>query len=247
MHNFGFDINFDINKSHAYNKFVYKLPVKVDQKGLPREVGALNLFLILVILFGFAIGSWIFFRRPSFFFQYQKPQMSQTVNQSPTQTKPKVDKKDPKWLEKYCKEELVKIPDAPIKYKEKEDIVGTLGDPLILNKFPKDKKYKGKSCVIDYNYEDEEAYASVGVEYKFDIKFRNQFEEAVDKLITSKMDSSWKKISPVSNEEGGRPFYSYKGFPMVFTRENSATGTTDYLYFNWGAKSLFVTFSSYEK
>ncbi|MBI2021676.1 hypothetical protein HYS93_02195 [Candidatus Daviesbacteria bacterium] len=214
-----------------------KLPVKVNQKG------ALNLFLILIILFGFAIGSWIFFRKPNFFFQYQKPQSSQT----PTQTKPAVDKKDPKWLEKYCKEELAKIPDAPFKYKEKEAIVGTLGDPYILDKFPKDKRFKGKSCVIDYNYEDEPAYASVGVTYKFDIRFRNQFEEAVDKLISSKMDSSWKKISPVSNEEGGRPFYSYKGFPMVFTRENSATGTVDYVDINWGAKSLFVTFSTYEK
>ncbi|MBI2595114.1 hypothetical protein HYW46_00065 [Candidatus Daviesbacteria bacterium] len=224
---------------------MYKLPVKVNQ------LGVLNLFLTLIILFGFAIGSWIFFRKPNFFFQYQKPQPTQTANQSPIQTKPvadkTVDKKDPKWLEKYCKEELVKIPDAPFKYKDKEGIVGTLGDPLILDKFPKDKKYKGKSCVIDYNYEEREAYASVGVAYKFDIRFRNQFEEAVDKLITSKMDSSWKKISPVSNKEGGRPFYSYKGFPMVFTRENPAKGTVDYVDFNWGAKSLFATFSTYEK
>lgn len=215
----------------------------IDLSKIDSQKGAFSPWLILVLLFGLAIGSWIFFRNPGLLQQIQKPQTSQTVSQ----TQPTVDKKDPKWLDKYCKEELVKIPEAPFKYEDKEDIQGVLGDPYILDLFPEDKRYKGKSCFLDYNYEDEPAYASVGVKYVFDIRYRNQFEEAIDKLISSKIGSPWEKISPISNEDGGRPFYGYKGFPVIFTRENPETNTVDYLYFNWGAKSLFVTFSTYKK
>lgn len=216
-----------------------KLPKLNDQNG------ALNLLLILIILFGFAIGLWVFFNRSNFFSQYQKSATTQT-NQTTTQAK-LADKKDPKWLENYCKEETAKLPEAPFTYEKKRNTYLTRADTYILARIPEDKKYKEKTCQLDYIFEDKIAYPSLGIEYKFDIKYTNLFQEKVDQIVSSKMDSSWKKISPIPNPDAGRYAFSYKGFPLVFTRENSSTGTIDYAYFDWGSKTFYVSITTYEK
>jgi len=110
---------------------------------------------------------------------------------------------------------------------------------VYLHKFIPDEKW--------YNFENEEAYASVGVEYKFHIDFINMFEENVDRLYTEAIDKSWEKISPLTDQEGGRPHYSYEGFPIVFTRENAELGTVEYATVQFGSRSLYIHFTAYEK
>ena len=64
---------------------------------------------------------------------------------------------------------------------------------------------------------------------------------------TEATNKSWKKISPVSDEEGGRPPYTYDGMPLVFTRENGDLGTIEYATVEFGAGQLYVHFIVYEK
>ena len=163
---------------------------------------------------------------------------------------PKVDKSDPEWLSKYCLEEVKNLPEAPFAYKEKDVKVNAYSSvsDVYLDKFiPEEKWFKAKTCAIWYNFENEEAYASVGVEYRFHIDFVNLFNENVDRLYTEAIDKSWKKISPLTDKEGGRPHYTYDGFPMIFTRENTELGTVEYATAEFGSRSLYIHFTVYEK
>ncbi|HEY5601045.1 MAG TPA: hypothetical protein VIK81_03055 [Patescibacteria group bacterium] len=206
------------------------------QKGVVSPLVLIIVIILIGVFFGWLMLSGQFSSKKS---------TEQTTSQSPK--KAAVDKTDTKWLEKYCREEMAKLPEAPFTYKSKVDVYLTMADVFIKNRIPEEKRYKEETCQIDYKYEDNFAYPSVGVEYKFDINHANQFHENVDNLITSRIDSSWKKFSPVSKEEGGRPFYVYEGFPLAFTRENPSTGTVDYAYYDFGALTLYASFSTYEK
>lgn len=165
----------------------------------------------------------------------------------PTQAT-KVDKTDPNWLENYCHTEVKKLPEPPFKFTGLDgDIHDTLPDVELVDLIPKDKFFKAEACALWYKYDKKAAYASIGVEYFFHIDSVNAFEENTDHLITAAIDKSWKKLSPISDEKGGRPGYTYKGFPMIFTRENKALNTVEYATVNFGADELFIHFVAYEK
>ena len=166
----------------------------------------------------------------------------------------KVDKSDPEWLDKYCKLEIKNFPKAPFANKGLEkDVNGEdvqeYGVPNIsLKKFiPEDKWFKTEGCGLWYKYTDEEAYPSVGVDYAFHIDVANTFQENVDTLITKTMDKSWRKLSPISDEDAGRPFTMYDGFPLIFTRENKKTNTIEYMTAEFGGGTFFMNFYVYEK
>ncbi|MBI4091360.1 hypothetical protein HY419_01250 [candidate division WWE3 bacterium] len=160
------------------------------------------------------------------------------------------DKSDPKWLENYCFKEVKNLPEAPFKYTNKDvrEFASSSVSDVYLHKFvPEDKWYKAYTCKIWYKFEPEEAYASVGVDYVIHIDSVNTFQENTDRLYSEAIDKSWKKISPLSDSEGGRPHYSYDGFPLVFTRENADIGTMEYATIEFGSNSLYVHLSVYEK
>lgn len=162
-----------------------------------------------------------------------------------------VDKTDPKWMRSYCSNELKKLPTPPFKYTGLNgDIHFGITDVSLKKFIPQEKFLDSVTCGYWYKYNPKDAYASVGVEYIFDIKYSNAFKENVDRLYTEsiqKTSKTWKKSQSLSDNEGGRPFYGYKGFPLIFSREISKIGTEEFININWGANELFVQFTVYEK
>ena len=114
--------------------------------------------------------------------------------------------------------------------------------------FPKDTRFDHQSgCRMEYKYDSEEAYASLGVEYRGIIERAIEFDKRVDELLTSKIDSSWKKISPLTKEQSGNPGYVYQGFPMVFTRENTDLGIVEYIDIFFGGGFIYIKIEFYAK
>lgn len=163
--------------------------------------------------------------------------------------KVEINKSDPKWLDNYCAKEVKNLPKAPFKNKGLDGDVQkySIPDTFLRKMIPETKWYEARSCGLWYKYDEKEAYPSVAVDYVFDIKAMNTFKENVDRLITKAMDDSWKKISPLSDGEANRPFYMYKGVPIVFTREKDKLNTVEFATIDFGASTFFVNLTVYEK
>lgn len=167
--------------------------------------------------------------------------------------KTSVTKDDPEWMWKYCREQAALLPPAPFKYEKKETWEKEKWIPIppryVASRMPKDAKGNkpdSMSCGIVYKYDEKEAFASLGVAYKFDINAFNEFYQHADNVHTDVMDAAWKKISPLNREETGRSYYSYEGYPLLFMRENSALGTMEYADMSF-AVDYYVIFTVYEK
>ena len=219
---------------------------KFNQSGSPRkafgEAGVISPLLIIIIVLICLAGVWFLISSK----QTNVPK-SVDVNTQKADTK-LVDKADKDWMNKYCAQEILKLPEAPFKFKSKEGPIRSGAMVWISKMFPKDTRFDHQSgCSMDYKYDKSQAYASLGVENKNDIKYVIEFEKRVDELITSKIDSSWKKISPLTKEQNGNPGYTYQGFPMVFTRENPDLGTVEYIDIFFGAGTLYIKIEFYVK
>ncbi len=205
------------------------------------QSGVISPILIIIVIIICLVGVWFFTGQAKF------NSNNTSVKQTSTNT-PQVDKKDKDWMYKYCAQEVVKLPEAPFKYKSKEGPSRNGAMVWISAMFPKDTRFDHKSgCAMGYKYDEEDAYASLGVKNGVSIEYVNEFEKRVDELLTSKIDSSWKKISPLTKEKSGNPGYSYKGFPMIFTRENPDLGTVEYIDIFFGANTLYIKIEFYEK
>lgn len=179
---------------------------KISQKGFFR----LWLLVGALLFGGIGFGGYWFFLRPAAV----------------------INKKDPEWLKKYCFEELAKLPPAPFRYRSREKIKETLPDHYIRKRIPSHEKIG--ACILSYPFDREAAYASLGVKYMMDIQLVRQFEEKVEALITPQMAPGWQKISPIDSREGGRPAYSYGGFPLIFQRKNPKLGIMEFVDFSFG-------------
>ncbi|MBI2595102.1 hypothetical protein HYW46_00005 [Candidatus Daviesbacteria bacterium] len=211
------------------------MPKSLNQKGV------ISPLLIIVIVIFCLVGIWFFFGQAKF------SSDKSTVKQTNVNT-PQVDKKDKDWMYKYCQEEVLKLPEAPFKYKSKEGPTRSGAMVWISKMFPEGTRFDHQvGCSIGYKYNEAEAYASVGVEHKFDIKYANEFSKSVDELLTAKIDSSWEKISPLDKKVSSEPGYSYGGFPMVFKRENKELGTVEYIDIFFGASILYIKVELYTK
>ena len=205
------------------------------------QSGVISPILIIIVIVICLVGVWFFTGKAKF-------NSNNTSVKQPDVNIPQVDKKDKDWMNKYCAQEVVKLPEAPFKYKSKEGPIRSGPMVWISKMFPKDTRFDHQSgCRMDYKYDSEEAYASLGVEYKAIIENNREFDSRVDELITSKIDSSWKKISPLNKEQSGNPAYIYQGFPMVFTRENPDLGTVEYIDIFFGAGTLYIKIEFYVK
>ena len=172
---------------------------------------------------------------------------------APPGIKTSVTKDDPEWMSKYCHEQSAALPPAPFKYIKKDTYEKAKGVPIppryVANRMPKDakgNKSDSLTCGMVYKYDEKEAFASVGVAYKFNIDAFNEFYQRADNIHTNIMDATWKKISPLSTEEAGRSFYSYEGYPLLFTRENQALSTVDHAVMTF-AVDYYVQFTVFEK
>ncbi|MCL4365887.1 hypothetical protein M1437_01540 [Patescibacteria group bacterium] len=211
------------------------------------QSGVISPILIVIIVVICLVGGWFFVSQTKF--SSNNTSVKQTnVPKTANVNTPQVDKKDKDWMYKYCQQEVVKLPEVPFKYKSKEGPTRSGAMVWISEMFPKEIRYDRKSgCEMAYKYDEKEAYASLGVQYRFHIDSVNEFEKRVDELLTSKIDSSWKKISPLTKEKSGNPGYSYQGFPMVFKRENVELGTVEYIDIFFGASTLYIKIEFYVK
>ena len=201
------------------------------------QSGVISPILIIVIIVICLVGGWFLIGQTKF-----DSKSTSVVNNSQDI------KKDKDWMYQYCALEIAKLPEAPFKYKSKEGPSRNGPMVWISKMFPKDTRFDHQSgCAMDYRYDPDEAYASLGVENKADIKFNIEFEKRVDELIASKINSSWKKLSPLGQDKSGNPGYSYQGFPMVFTRENTELGTVEYIDIFFGANTLYIKIEFYIK
>lgn len=213
---------------------------KFNQLGTAcRQAGIFSLWLIIAILvvlgggifFGIQVKPWI---KP---FSVSQSPMSVTTQAVSTPAAQQVKKNDIEALEKYCKEEALKLPEASITYKSKEG--PTLSGPLPwVNQFiPKDKKeMEKKGCTMAYHFDGRTGYGSVGAKYPGGGR---EFDKEVRIRFLDKIDSSWEIISGnnISNDS----------LTMVLKRENSDMGTVDFVDIFDGGLVIYIKFNTYYK
>jgi hypothetical protein len=225
-------------------KFWKKSIDQDKQKGeIPKKIPNLKLLLtVAAAAIGLALLAIILI------FQYMPKQDTsvETVQTKPT-IATSVTKDDPDWLENYCKEQAAALPEAPFEYNDVEESNPTSIPPnYISTRLPEDKKFKSQTCRLSYSFDNNEAYASMGVEYKMDIRNSNEFGKNVSIAHEDEMDSTWTKISPLDRKESGNPAYSGDDLPLVLTRENKDLGTVEYATMEFGI-DYFVRITVYEK
>lgn len=172
----------------------------------------------------------------------------------------KVDKRNAKWMQNYCKEMVAQLPPTPFTYTRKGDAEGMVGPLHSRVIIPADDLKRAETCGIGYKFDEKQAYAEMGVEHIFDIKYKNKFDEAVARAYTLRMTkptkkvmrwtindpkSAWEKQRLLTNEEGGRPFYMSKDLPLLFKRENKKLGLTEYVEAYFGVE-YYVNLTVFE-
>lgn len=209
------------------------------------QSGIIYLWLILLII-GIILGGvllsnqfkpWI---KSSIPVSQQNPTPSVTeATVSPTNSpvSKQVDKNDFEALEKYCKEEALKLPEAPFAYESKEGprISGAMA--WVSELMPEDKRIsQHKSCSMAYRFNGKDAYAQMGAIYPMG---SNVFDAAVIRNIFGRIDSSWKRVLKADK--------SPDKFELIFKRENPQMGTVDYMDVFSGGLILYIKFNTYYK
>lgn len=210
-----------------------------------KQSGIIHLWLILIII-GIIFGGiflsnqfkpWI---KPSAPASQQSPAPAVTETSllptSPPVSK-QLDRNDFDALEKYCMEEVLKLPEAPFRYESKEG-PRVSGAMAWISKFmPEDRRIsKHKSCSMAYRFDGKSAYAQMGVVYPTE---SNQFDAAVIRNLLGKISSSWERVLEADK--------SPDKFALIFKRENLEMGTVDYVDVFSGGLVLYIKFNTYYK
>ncbi|MBI2338407.1 hypothetical protein HYU95_04455 [Candidatus Daviesbacteria bacterium] len=213
------------------------------------QLGIFPLWLIIVIVV--ILGGGIFLStqfkpwvKPSSVQQNPAPVATQTPSAAPAQagsvstpTAQQVKKGDMAALEKYCKEEALKLPAVPFTYKSKAGPTRSGPMSWVDQFIPKDKKQSEKiSCTMAYFFDGKTAYGEMGAKYPMQGK---EFDRTVRANLASKLDSSWKQVSG--------PSISSDSFNMVYKRENPQMGTVDFVDAFDGGLVIYVKFNTYYK
>jgi hypothetical protein len=204
----------------------------------PSQEGKISLYVIILVIALGIVGGW-------FVLSNGLVNLSFGSKSSPEQEVTSIDKSDPKWLWNYCVSEIKKLPKAPMEYTQQLDVKYNQASPYISNDWAKNlENNDSETCQILYEYDDEIAYPSVGVEYKFDIKYGNQFTETIANLYHNSMPKGWERLTNPTDQEAGRPGYSSDALPMVYKRETP--DTIEYLEV-FDAIGFYVELTVYEK
>lgn len=211
------------------------------------QSGIIHLWLILLII-GIILGGVFLSNQFKPLIKPSIPNPVPTATQTPSSptpiqsvqastTAPQVRKGDLSALEKYCKEEVLKLPEAPFKYVSKEG-PRVSGAMVWISKFiPEDKRIsKHKSCSMAYSFTGKDAYAQMGAVYPTE---SNQFDAAVIRNLLGKIDSSWERVLEADK--------SPDKFALIFKRENQQMGTVDYVDVFSGGLVLYIKFNTYYK
>lgn len=215
---------------------------------LKNQKGFFHLWVIIAILVSLIAG-WALY---SNFKPTVKPSPKPVSNTTPAPTKTptsspatpsstpapgQVKTGDMAALEKYCKEEALKLPEAPFTYKSKSGPLRSGPMPWIDQFIPKGKKQSEKiSCTMTYMFDGRTAYGQMGAKYPGQGR---EFDKTVRASLESKLDSSWKKVSG--------PNISNDAFNMVYKRENPQMGTVDFVDVFDGGLVIYVKFNTYYK
>jgi len=155
---------------------------------------------------------------------------------------PTLKKRDPDWLEKYCVVVVSSLPKPPFAYVKEGGPGGSGISTYLRDSVPQDKLKEAETCTIAYKFDRAEAYDSLNLTYAADIAVVHEFEGKVDLKYTMEtiVDNKnwlaklfkgkkmrWQEYRGVDSEDTGNPDYSYKGFPLVFKRENMRLGTVE--------------------
>lgn len=213
-----------------------------NQKGPAcRQAGFLHLWLIIAILISLTTA-WVLY---SNFKPVTKPNPKPVANvtsaptidptslpaTSPNTSAPQqVKKGDLESLEKYCMEEVLKLPEGPFTYKSKEGPTLSGPMPWVDKYIPKDKKQsEKKACTMAYRFDGRSAYGSVGTTYPGGLI---EFKKTVYERFAAKLDSSWVRIKPDE---------------QIFKRENPEKGTVDFVDIFDGGLVIYIKFNTYYK
>lgn len=215
-------------------------------KELNHQAGFFHLGIIIAILIAFIAGLALYGN----FKPVVKPSPKPVANTTPAPTvttasatpastlaPQQVKKGDLSALEKYCKEEALKLPEVPFIYKSKLGPTTSGPMPWIDQFIPKDKKQsEKKSCTMAYTFDGRTAYGQMGAEYPMQGK---EFNRTVRASLASRLDSSWEKVSG--------PNISNDSFTMAYKRENPGMGTVDFVDAFDGGLVIYVKFNTYYK
>ena len=186
---------------------------------------------------------WCSFTKPSFSNKpIVSPSSAPTVTavsatSTSTPVPQQVKKGDLEALEKYCKEEALKLPQPSFTYKSKEGPIRSGPMSWVDQFIPKDKKQSEKiSCTMAYRFDGQVAYGEMGAKYPMQGK---EFDRTVRASLASKLDSAWEKVSG--------PSISNDSFNMVYKRENPQMGTVDFIDAFDGGLVIYVKFNTYYK
>ncbi|OGG07439.1 hypothetical protein A2872_02450 [Candidatus Gottesmanbacteria bacterium RIFCSPHIGHO2_01_FULL_42_12] len=181
---------------------------------------------LIVILFVGALGLGLYFVRPS-------PQ-NYPVS-VPTAEKEK--DADLSALEKYCKEEVLKLPVAPFTYDSKEGPRTSGAMPWISQFMPEDRRInQHKSCSMAYSFNGKIAYGEMGQNYPM---YTDKFNAAVVSRLSTKIGPPWERVYGDNIKDGA--------FPMVYRRENTQMGTVDFIDVFSGGLTLYLKINTYYK
>lgn len=211
------------------------------------QLGIIHLWLILIIIAIILGGVFLVNNfKPAKPVLNNKPAVSSSPASTAIQTSPpststpapqQAKKGDLEALEKYCKEEALKLPQVPFTYKSKEGPTRSGPMPWVNQFIPKDKKEAEKiGCTMAYRFDGRTAYGEMGAKYPMQGK---EFDRTVRASLVSKLDSSWEKVSGANISEDS--------FTMVYKRENPQMGTVDFVDAFDGGLVIYVKFNTYYK
>jgi len=182
--------------------------------------------------------------------QQSAPAPSSPPSPPPPRITTAITKDQDEWMWHYCREQATKLPEPPFTYKKRVEEGKWIPIPptYVGKRMPKNERgysLDSITCRYIYSFDDEEAYPSVGVPYKFDANVRHDFAKRVNKLYIDSMDSTWEQIVLGDKERAGHPDAG-AGFPLLFMRENPELGTVEYADMGF-AIEYWVKFTVYEK
>jgi len=188
----------------------------------------LIIVLILILFSGLAVfKGWV----KSDSIGLKKTQTNDLQTPAPSPTPAAAVKNDLAALEKYCMEEVLKLPGVPFTYKSKDGPTRSGPMPWLYQYIPDDVKESEKvSCTLAYRFDGRTAYSSVGASYPGEIK---EFDRAVLDFVIANIDSSWTRVSKVDEST------------LIYKRENKNFGTQDFVDVFDGGLVIYIKFDTY--
>jgi len=137
-------------------------------------------------------------------------------------------------LKDYCYGVVADLPAPSFTYESVDEPRYSLPDNYIEELIPEEMQDVAQSCIVAYNFDNREAFASVGLEFKTDIRVSNAFGDITAAHYADQMAPGWEVLSQLTDDAAGRPGYATKSMPFIAKRVNEAAGMVDYMDVSFG-------------